>query len=289
MESRREQSRLQEESAQRERKKIEMLVSEELRADEFSVQKLRENHETIQRLTSQMQEMQESELLERLGDCLTFPVNQQRFQVLVKRLPIDTWNTSGSQDNVGLKSSSRHSPSYGTRCYRIDSSAYWYRNFLSQEMMIDNSNAYICKRAIDHEFIIAGGDSAEFYGWTAKTANIGTAIRQVPYTFLISLLEDNIRKPSKFFFRFSLGGNVMDQGSGDGRFGGRIKILAINCWKEFSKFLDVGRALSRIIQNSHFKKQGWSRGTESPERGPVSTRKTDCFHDLRLLSSYWRS
>ena len=108
-------------------------------------------------------------------------------------------------------------------------------------------------------------------------------------TFNVSMLEDKIQNPSKFFFRFSLGGNVMDQGSGDGRFGGRIKILAINCWKEFSKFLDVRRALSKIIQNSHFKKQGWSRGTESPERGPVSTRMTDCFHDLRLLSSYWRS
>ena len=32
-------------------------------------------------------------------------------------------------------------------------------------------------KAIDHEFIIAGRDSAGFYGWTAKTANIGTSIR----------------------------------------------------------------------------------------------------------------
>ena len=30
-------------------------------------------------------------------------------------------------------------------------------------------------------------------------------------------------------------------------------------------------------------------GTESPKRGPVSTRKTDRLHDLRLLSSDWRS
>ena len=35
--------------------------------------------------------------------------------------------------------------------------------------------------------------------------------------------------------------------------------------------------------------EGQSRGTESPERGPVSTTKTDRFHDLRLLSSEWRS
>ena len=34
---------------------------------------------------------------------------------------------------------------------------------------------------------------------------------------------------------------------------------------------------------------GQSRRTEGPERGPVSMRKTDSLHDLRLLSSDWRS
>ena len=33
--------------------------AQELRVDELSVQRLRENHETIQKLTSQLQEMQE--------------------------------------------------------------------------------------------------------------------------------------------------------------------------------------------------------------------------------------
>ena len=37
----------------------EMKRAQELRVDEFSVQNLRENHETIQRLTSQLQEMQD--------------------------------------------------------------------------------------------------------------------------------------------------------------------------------------------------------------------------------------
>ena len=35
--------------------------------------------------------------------------------------------------------------------------------------------------------------------------------------------------------------------------------------------------------------EGQTRGTESQDRGLVSTRKTDRLHDLRLLSSYWRS
>ena len=51
----------------------------------------------------------------------------------------------------------------------------------------------------------------------------------------------------------------MDQRSGDGRFIGRIKILAINCWKNFPNFemLDakIASALNKIIQNSHFKKK----------------------------------
>ena len=51
----------------------------------------------------------------------------------------------------------------------------------------------------------------------------------------------------------------------------------------------VASALNKILQKFSFQEEGQSRGTESPERGPVSTRKTDCPHDLRLLSSYWRS
>ena len=84
----------------------------------------------------------------------------------------------------------------------------------------------------------------------------------------------------------------MDQRHRDGRFIGGIKILAINCWK-FPNFemLDarIASALNKIIQNSHFKKKVSLEGAESPERGLVSTRKTDRLHDLRLLSSYWRS
>ena len=51
----------------------------------------------------------------------------------------------------------------------------------------------------------------------------------------------------------------MDQRSGDGQFFGRIKILAIGCWKNFPNFemLDakIASALNKIIQNSQFKKK----------------------------------
>ena len=51
----------------------------------------------------------------------------------------------------------------------------------------------------------------------------------------------------------------------------------------------IASALNKIIQNSHLKKKGHSGGTKSSERGSISSRKTDCSHDLRLFSSHWCS
>ena len=74
------------------------------------------------------------------------------------------------------------------------------------------------------------------------------------------MLEDKIQNPSKCLFGFSLGGNVIDHRSGDGRFGGRSKIIALNSrlysFPEF-EMLDAGIAspLNKVIQNSYFKKK----------------------------------
>ena len=51
----------------------------------------------------------------------------------------------------------------------------------------------------------------------------------------------------------------------------------------------IASAFDKIIQKFPFHGGGQSRGAESPKGGSVSTRKTDRFHDLRLLSSDWRS
>ena len=51
----------------------------------------------------------------------------------------------------------------------------------------------------------------------------------------------------------------------------------------------IASALNNIIQNSHFKKKVSLEEQESPDREPVSTRKTNRLHDLRLFSSHWRS
>ena len=44
----------------------------------------------------------------------------------------------------------------------------------------DCEYAVICRKAVDREFVNTCGFSATFFGWTAKTAIIGAAIRQIP-------------------------------------------------------------------------------------------------------------
>ena len=65
----------------------ELRRAQELRVDEFSAQKLRESHDTMQKLTSQIQELQESvNCMNDSGEFQeiesTFPVYRQSFQVL---------------------------------------------------------------------------------------------------------------------------------------------------------------------------------------------------------------
>ena len=96
----------------------EMKRAQELRIDEFSLQKLRESHETIQRLTSQVQELQERVFfLNDSGEFQDVESNDSgKFSHVPsqpagipsprsmlrcdKRLPLDTWNLSGLQENV---------------------------------------------------------------------------------------------------------------------------------------------------------------------------------------------
>ena len=92
--------------------------AQEPRVDEVSAHKSRENHETIRRLTSQLQEMQdqmiflndsgefqevESNHSGRLSYVSSQPAMIRTSRSMLsrdKRLPLDTWNTSGWQENV---------------------------------------------------------------------------------------------------------------------------------------------------------------------------------------------
>ena len=122
IESRREQAPLQEELSMK--KKLlretqirnihefgEMKRAQELRVDEFSLHKLRESHDTTLRLTSTLQSMQEQ--MNSLNDsrdfhevesniveaCGTFPSSSSILS-RDKRLPLNTWNSPGLQENV---------------------------------------------------------------------------------------------------------------------------------------------------------------------------------------------
>ena len=120
VESKIEQVRLQEELSMREKvlrntqirnmhEMGEMKRPQELRTDEVSVQKLRENHETVQQLTSQLQQMQEQNSMNDSGDFQDVESNYNGRLSHVSsqpamipsshamlsrddRLPLDTWN-----------------------------------------------------------------------------------------------------------------------------------------------------------------------------------------------------
>ena len=95
----------------------EMKRAQELRVDKFSVQKLSERHETIQRLISQLQEMQQQMIsmndsgdfqdvesnysgrLFHVSSQLTLIPTSRSMLSRDKRSP-DTWIQSGLQENV---------------------------------------------------------------------------------------------------------------------------------------------------------------------------------------------
>ena len=117
-------------------------------------------------------------------------------------------------------------------------------------------------------------------------------ILQCLHTVNFFMLEDMIQNPSKCLFQFTLGDNVMDQRSGDGRFSGRSKSShSIQEFFHFPNFemLDarIASNLNKIIQIPTSRK-GQSGGTESSKRGSVPSRKTDRFmiYDLRVTGAY---
>ena len=112
-----------------------------------------------------------------------------------KRLPFNTWNTLGLQENVfgnqfSTRGSSRN-PSQGIHHAEtlretasvpraIGTGTSFARD--DEKKQRHNSNADVCKKAVDYDFVNTCGDSAEPHGCTAKTANIGAAIRQTHHS-----------------------------------------------------------------------------------------------------------
>ena len=263
-----------------------MKRAQELRVDEFSVQKLRESHGTIQRLTSQVQELQErmnylndfgefqeveSNYSGRLSHVPSQPAVVPSSRTMLsrdKRLPLETWNLSGPQENVlavHILCSSQHK--------------HLVKEFIivRHQVLQDRFQCILVQELLSQKVkneLSAGRrpwvhycrwDSAEFYGWTAKTADIGSSIWKIP-------------TPSTLR---------------DGRFIGWITLvwmLAIRFWKEFSKFWNVmcanSSALNKIIHNSQFKKKVRKKTGFYEEDGPPSWSTTD-FGLLALMIQCW--
>ena len=118
IESRKEQSRLQEELSMKEKplretqirsmhEMGEMKRAQELRVDELSALKLRESHQTIHKCREKQEQMMiyevESNHSGRLSHVPSQPPAIPSSRSMLgrdKRLPLDTWNMSGPQENV---------------------------------------------------------------------------------------------------------------------------------------------------------------------------------------------
>ena len=65
------------------------------------------------------------------------------------------------------------------------------------------------------------------------------------------------------------------------------------CGKDFPNFEMLDAKIASCSEQDHpefpVQEEDQPRGAESPKRGPFPSRKTDRLHDLRLLSSDWRS
>ena len=147
--------------------------------------------------------------------------------------------------------------------------------------------------AVDHELYNSGGVSAEFYGWTAKTASIGTSIRQIPNTFNILILEEKIQNqvttcsdfPSDALLWIKEVEMVesLEELKSSRSVCGRIFQIS-RCWTR-----RVASALNEIIQNSQVKKKFSLEEQKAQKEDQFLRGRQIAFCDLRLLSSYWCS
>ena len=129
-----------------------MKRAQEQRVDEVSLQK--SSHETIQKLTSQLQEMQDqmnstndsgefqevawnhSGKLAYVSSQLAMIPSSRSMVSRDKRLPRDTWNTSGLQENVfGNQFSTFDSPRFPQRISSDDVQEEWESNTSSGSEM----------------------------------------------------------------------------------------------------------------------------------------------------------
>ena len=190
-----------------------------------------------------------------------------------KRLPLDTWNTSGLQGNA-----------FGNQFSTFDSPRDYSRRIQSDDVQRNreaapeaertktghtseaqtksrhNSNADICNKAVDYEFYNTGGISSEFHGWTAKDSKFrscNSTNSVIHNHFQCEKFDSKIKRlPVLIFHRMLFCGSrkwrLVDSLD-------ELKSSRSVCGKDFPNFemLDakIASALNKIIQNSQFKKK----------------------------------
>ena len=173
------------------------------------MQKIKRNHETLQQLTSQLQQMQEqmnsmndhgdfqgvesnySGRLSHVSSQLAMIPSSRALLSCDNRLLLDTWHQSGLQENV-----------FGNQFSTFDSPRDFPQKTQSDDVQKNRETvpeagrmktSHTSKDRLNHGTIpmptiatrplttsSTGGITAELHGRTAKTANIGIAIRQIP-------------------------------------------------------------------------------------------------------------
>ena len=330
-ESGREQVRLQEELSMKEkvlrntqiRNMHEMGETEraqELRVDEVSVQKLSENRETIQQVTSQLQQMQEQ--MNSVNDSGDFQHVESNFSGKLsyvssqlamiqssrsmlgrdKRLPLDTWNQSGLQENV-----------FGNPFSTFDSPRNHPQRVHSNDVQRNGEAVHDAGRTdtirASEDRLNQGTIPMPTFATKPLTSS-STMPVELPQNYMVGQQRQQIRalkfdkfpNPQSFpvwKIRFKNQVTTCSDFPSDAMLWikdvemvdsvDELKSSRSVCGKDFTRFRDAGREDCVCSEQDHpefpVQEKGQSRGTGSSERGPFPSRKTDRLHDLRLLSS----
>ena len=202
-----------------------------------------------------------------------------------RSMPFDTWNLPETQGNVCGNPRSMFAPSqtpYQGTLHSTNPSATGAipvqvstgRPVARGEERIGSTTPMpmTARRPVNHEFFLTSGSSTEFYGSTAKTADIGASVREVPHTFIIFVLG---------FSLWIKGVEMVDSLD-------ELKTSRSIEGEDFPNFEVLNVRLASAVQDHPlflFQEEGQSGGTEeSPKRGLLYH-----LHDLRLLSSHWCS
>ena len=131
----------------------------------------------------------------------------------------------------------------------------------------------------------------ELWSRPKTTADLGTSLKQIPYSNNIWLLEDKIQDWGMYLFTISYGSYAVDQRSGVGWISGWSEIFAFYQRNSRTRFRGIRRENCFSTELNHpeypLQEKGQSGGNESSKRGSLSPRKTDFFPDLRLLPGHW--